>query len=172
MTRFTRTLLIASVLALPLGGCATYDTITDSLDPTEWFSNDFFGLGTKKKLPGERRPVFPQGVPGVAKGVPPDMIKGNQVAAVPEEPIIPPEEAKPKPKAKPKPRPKAETVAIQRAPTSITVRRSPEAQQEPPPPAQQQQSGGVQWPDPPAARSPQPAPAGGGVQWPEPPRMR
>ena len=31
---------------------------------------------TKKKLPGERKPVFPDGVPGVTSGVPPEMMKG------------------------------------------------------------------------------------------------
>jgi hypothetical protein len=166
--------LVASVLALPLCGCATYDTVTDTLDPTEWFGGDFFGLGAKKKMPGERKAVFPEGVPGVAKGVPPDLIKGNQAAAEAEQQaaIIPPEDGKAKPKAKPKPKPKAETAAVQRAPTAVTVRRAPEAQPNPPP--QQQQGGAQQWPEPPAARSAQPAAGsgGGGVQWPDPPQMR
>ncbi len=39
---------------------------------------DIFGLSEKKKLPGERKDVFPQGVPGVPQGVPPDLMKGNQ----------------------------------------------------------------------------------------------
>ena len=32
----------------------------------------------KKPLPGERRAVFPEGVPGVPQGVPPELVKGYQ----------------------------------------------------------------------------------------------
>ena len=32
----------------------------------------------KKKLPGDRKPLFPEGVPGVTQGVPPEYFKGNQ----------------------------------------------------------------------------------------------
>jgi hypothetical protein len=174
-------LLIASLLVLPLCGCATYDAINDSLDPSEWFGGDFFGLGAKKKLQGERKNVFPEGVPGVARGVPPELVKGNQAAAETEQQaaIIQEEEPKPppKPKAKAKPKPKdGSLVKVDRAPTAITVRR--QSQQGEPQPVQQQtqQSGpsGTQWPDPPAGRSSQPAtgPATGGVQWPDPPQMR
>src|SRR5712671_5250929 len=109
MNRFAFTVLLASSLALPLGGCASMSDFT--IDPTEWLSGDWFG--NKKKLPGERKPVFPEGVPGVTRGVPPELMKGNQElandpqgglgndqAAVQEEP-------KPQqPKAKPKPKPK------------------------------------------------------------------
>jgi hypothetical protein len=179
-----RKLLIASVLALPLCGCSTYDAINDSLDPSDWFSGDFFGLGAKKKLQGERKDVFPEGVPGVAKGVPPELVKGNQAAAGTEQQatIIQDEEPKPppKPKAKAKPKPKADAVVrVERAPTSITVRRPAEAQQDQQPSQQQTQSqpprGAAQWPDPPGARTaaqPQGGPATGGVQWPDPPPMR
>ncbi len=38
MTSLMRIILVSSVLALPLGGCAS---VSDSLDPTEWFSGDF-----------------------------------------------------------------------------------------------------------------------------------
>src|SRR3974390_454140 len=41
----------------------------------------------KKPLPGERKEVFPEGVPGVPQGVPPELVKGYQapsdVAALP-----------------------------------------------------------------------------------------
>ena len=33
-------------------------------------------LDTKKKLPGERKPVFPDGVPGLEQGVPKELYKG------------------------------------------------------------------------------------------------
>src|SRR6185436_5412551 len=39
---------------------------------------DVFGLSEKKKLPGERKDVFPGGVPGVTQGIPPELMKGNQ----------------------------------------------------------------------------------------------
>ena len=42
--------------ALPLGGCVNFD-------PADWFAGDWFN--TKKPLPGERKPLFPDGVPGV-----------------------------------------------------------------------------------------------------------
>jgi len=47
------------------GGFGNWDP-TDLLD---W-------LDTKKKLPGERKPVFPDGVPGLEQGVPKELNKG------------------------------------------------------------------------------------------------
>src|SRR5437899_8503763 len=65
---------------------------------------------TKKPLPGERKAVFPEGVPGVAQGVPPELVKGNQPAAEAvaepapaEQPATP--AAKPEKQAKPKANP-------------------------------------------------------------------
>jgi hypothetical protein len=59
MTSLMRIILVSSVLTLPLASCAS---VSDSLDPTEWFSGELFN--TKKKLPGDRKVVFPEGVPG------------------------------------------------------------------------------------------------------------
>ncbi len=73
MTSFARAIVIAAALALPLGGCVNFD-------PGEWIDGDWFG--NKKPLPGERKELFPGGVPGVSKGVPPDLMKGNQAAAL------------------------------------------------------------------------------------------
>ena len=39
---------------------------------------DVFDLNEKKKLPGERKELFPEGVPGVTQGIPPEYMKGNQ----------------------------------------------------------------------------------------------
>ncbi len=39
---------------------------------------DFFHLNDKKKLPGERKEMFPEGVPGVTQGIPPEYLKSNQ----------------------------------------------------------------------------------------------
>ncbi len=73
--RRPRTLLTMAALAfgLALGGC-------ESFDPESWFN-------TKKPLPGERKAVFPDGVPGVPQGVPPELVRGYQP---PPEPPPPP----------------------------------------------------------------------------------
>ncbi len=91
--RHHRLVLIASLLAfgMALTGCSTFD-------PTEWFN-------TKKPLPGERKDMFPQGVPGVPQGVPPELVEGYTPPSepVPEPLPVPEAKAKPKPKpAKPK----------------------------------------------------------------------
>ena len=83
------TFLIASLLAcgIMLGGCSTFD-------PTEWFN-------TKKPLPGDRKELFPGGVPGVARGVPPELVEGYREQEPP-----PPQAAEEKPKPQPKTRPR------------------------------------------------------------------
>src|SRR5882757_9373573 len=78
-------LLITLAAALPaLSGCADFDP--DKLD--------IFNLNEKKKLPGDRKAVFPEGVPGVSQGIPPEFVKGNQpppetAEAIPAEPEKP-----------------------------------------------------------------------------------
>jgi hypothetical protein len=67
-------LIAASVLIAlsgALGGCAGG---LSSFDPSDLL--DF--LDTKKKLPGDRKPVFPEGVPGLEQGVPKDLYKGSR----------------------------------------------------------------------------------------------
>src|SRR6516164_763254 len=59
-------------IVLVLGAC----TSGGQFDPTEVVSGDMFS--TKKKLAGDREPLFPQGVPGAESGVPPDLVKGYQ----------------------------------------------------------------------------------------------
>lgn len=80
MRRWHRVLLSGIMLSasLALAGCA------DSFDPSETFDKltDLIPFGTAKKpLPGDRKPVFPDGVPGVSQGIPPELIKGNQPPA-------------------------------------------------------------------------------------------
>ncbi|PSO15329.1 hypothetical protein [Bradyrhizobium sp. MOS003] len=101
MRRTPRLIAAAVLIAFTgvLGGCSSFDP-SDMLD----------FLDTKKKLPGDRKPVFPDGVPGLEQGVPKEMYKGAQqqqpdpnapaVAALPAEP--PPEPAKPAKGAKAK----------------------------------------------------------------------
>jgi hypothetical protein len=97
--RLSQRLIAASVLialAGVLGGCSSIY----NWDPTDLL--DF--LDTKKKLPGERKPVFPEGVPGLEQGVPKELYKDNverqqqeQNAQVAVAPVAPPPE---EPKAK------------------------------------------------------------------------
>ena len=156
-------------LVLVLGAC----TPGGQFDPTEAVSSDIFG--TKKKLQGEREPVFPQGVPGTENGVPPDLVKGYQPA--PEQAAVseaPQPAAADKPKPKPKPKPK---LANTRPPAS-------QGGQSPWPPAQGQparvsphkptgrqpsgQPAQTNWPPP------QGQPAQGAAaqtNWPAPPRQ-
>src|ERR1700682_1184065 len=61
------TVLVA--LSSALAGCGSMG----NFDPSDLL--DF--LDTKKKLPGDRKPVFPEGVPGLQQGVPKELYKGN-----------------------------------------------------------------------------------------------
>src|SRR6185369_778442 len=76
MNRFARVALSASMLSTStlLAGCGSFDP--SSFDPTAVFDMEIFN--TKKKLPGERKAVFPEGTPGVPQGVPQELVKGYQ----------------------------------------------------------------------------------------------
>jgi hypothetical protein len=64
--------LIAAAVLIALSGALAGCGSTAGFDPSDLL--DF--LDTKKKLPGERKPVFPEGVPGLEQGVPKDLYKG------------------------------------------------------------------------------------------------
>src|ERR1700676_3024230 len=109
MRRSQRLIALAVVIALSgaLAGCGGGGM--SSFDPSDLL--DF--LDTKKKLPGERKPVFPEGVPGLEQGVPKELYKGNveqqqlqqqnaQAAGLAPAPAPPPEEPKSKRAAKSK----------------------------------------------------------------------
>src|ERR1700724_2162823 len=109
MRRSQRLIAAAVLIALcgALGGCSSGFGSFDPSDLLDW-------LDTKKKLPGERKPVFPDGVPGLEQGVPKDLYKGSrqeqidqQNAAAPADPAPPPERAKSKKSAKGKGKPPA-----------------------------------------------------------------
>ena len=112
MRRYHRVSLIASAftLSLALAGCETSD-VMDKIQDMIPFGNN------KKPLPGERKQVFPEGVPGVPQGVPPDLVKGNQpppeAEPPPQQTVIAPKPEKPKPKkkAQAKPKPPAQAPA-------------------------------------------------------------
>jgi len=99
-------ILLAGLVALApvLAGCEDFDM--DKFD--------FFHLNEKKKLPGERKDVFPGGVPGVSQGIPPEYLKGNQEQLDAAQALAPDAAATPLPgdKAAP-PAPAAKTAAIE-----------------------------------------------------------
>ena len=103
MSRSQRLIAATVLIALSsaLAGCSSLY----SWDPSDLL--DF--MDTKKKLPGERKPVFPDGVPGLEQGVPKDLYKGNveqqqqdQAAQAAAAAAPPPEEPKSKQAAKSK----------------------------------------------------------------------
>src|SRR5689334_14082260 len=66
--------LIAAAVAIALSGVLA--GCSSSL--TNWEPSDLLDfLDTKKKLPGERKPVFPEGVPGLEQGVPKELYRSN-----------------------------------------------------------------------------------------------
>ena len=75
MRRIPRILpLLLLVTIMPvLAGCADGDYGDFDMDKL-----DIFGLNKKKPLPGKREDVFPNGVPGVTQGIPPEYTKGYQ----------------------------------------------------------------------------------------------
>ncbi len=112
MRRSQRLTAAAVLIALSgvLAGCSS-----GNFDPSDLL--DF--LDTKKKLPGERKPVFPDGVPGLEQGVPKGLYKGSrqeqidqqnaQAAAATSAP--PPEDPKSKRAAKGKGKQRAATAS-------------------------------------------------------------
>jgi len=193
MTSLMRIILVTSALIVPLGGCAS---IGDAIDPTDWFSGDFFN--SKKKLPGDRKPVFPEGVPGVSQGIPSELVKGNQqpplengYAVTDTQSVSPPPR-----QSSGKSAPKASAKTAARTDATITDAVTPEEYQPAPrekakpkpkpkpataerqPPAQDRQpsSGSARRaPEPQQAEQPQrsqQAGSGGAVQWPDPPAPR
>ena len=163
----TGLVILALTLSLGLTAC-------EGFDPTSILESDFFN--TKKRLPGERKPVFPEGTPGVPQGVPQELVKGYQTTEQAEQaqPTAEAAPAEPKPETKAKPKPKPKVVAKPKEespPTAVTVR-----------PAQAQSQSQTQWPDPPPMQqqpaagawpgSVQPSGGPGGVAWPDPPAPR
>jgi hypothetical protein len=179
MRLLLRNLVVASLLGLPLGGCGSMN-----FDPQDWLAGEWFS--TKKPLPGERKPVFPEGVPGVARGVPSELVKGNQQAAG----LGVQESMAPAPEATP-PAAATEPASRQRPQAITPVREAAVQGEEPQPKAARPKPKAKPKPKPKVARTaepepgPQPAassarPAPGWpeqqqqpqVQWPDPPAAR
>jgi hypothetical protein len=118
-------------VACVLSGCG--GSTVNSFDPTDMLSF----LDTKKPLPGARKPVFPEGVPGVEQGVPKELYKGeqqNDLAATAPAATPPPAAAAEAPPPEAKPKKKVRTAKRK----SITAPPPDEAPAEAPPPRQQQ----------------------------------
>ena len=115
--------LIAATILVALSSAMAGCSSMGNFDPTDML--DF--LDTKKKLPGERKAVFPDGVPGLEQGVPKDLYKGArqvddptaQAAAAP-----PPE---PKSKGSAKSKGKQTPVAVSAAPAAAPAAVDPDA---------------------------------------------
>jgi hypothetical protein len=146
MRSLARVVLAAVVVSAGpvLSACGSLD----SLDPTEW-------LDTKKKLAGDRKPVFPEGVPGVASGVPPELVKGyrepeggasDPARAAAEAAAEKPSRPKPAPQrtaSRPKPKPAVSSATVQKQqPTQAATAPWPAQQQQQP----AQQPAAAPWP--------------------------
>lgn len=147
MRRFPRAIVVAAVLALGplLAACESFDL--DKLD--------VFGLNEKKKLPGERKPLFPEGVPGVTQGVPPELMKGNQPPPETAEAQPAEKAAEAAPPQKPKAKPKPKRIVVSK-PAQQQGAQAPW-----PEPQQQNNQAQSPWPNPQQQQAPQAA-------WPEP----
>lgn len=173
MARCRHIALVAGLLVASVGLSACADGFdVDKLD--------VFGLSDKPKLPGERKPVFPEGVPGVSQGIPPDLVKGahpaegdplmQQTASTPaaaEQPKSAQQaEQKPKPKPKAKPKPKvvrAPAPPPQQAAPQSTANQPASGTQAPWPSAPPPQASGTNAPWPSSSSNSAPAP------WPDAP---
>jgi hypothetical protein len=170
--------VLAACLALSLSGCETSDLIDSMQAKVQDFNP--FGV-TKTPLKGERREVFPDGVPGVQQGIPPELMKGSQTIPDPNAPpdvaLAAPEPEKTEEAEKPKPKPKRQAARPKPA-AHQAVKRKPAAQQPAAEEEPAQAAPQVAWPAPPAANqaaapapqwptpSSQPAP----TVWPDPPK--
>ncbi|THD65486.1 MAG: hypothetical protein E7813_14710 [Bradyrhizobium sp.] len=160
--RRSQRLIAAAVLISLSGALAGCSGGFANFDPTDWL--DF--LDTKKKLPGERKPVFPEGVPGLEQGVPKDLYKGareqteQQNALVTPAPPPPAEEPKSKRAAKGKGKPPATASTAPEEPAAGTEEEGGAAAVPPAPKPKKivRKRTTAPQPDQPAAQAPQPAP--------------
>jgi hypothetical protein len=134
----TLTLLLVS-LGGALGGCETLE--------------NFQFWDTKTKLPGERKPVFPEGVPGVTQGIPPELMKGYQE---PQQQVDPAaaaaQQGAEKAEPKPEPKPKAKPRKVAQPRSAPAAQPQPQQAQQPP------QQAPAPWPgQQPQAQQQQPA---------------
>src|ERR1700722_7706112 len=107
--------LIAAAVLISLSGALAGCSSLYNFDPTDALD----WLDTKKKLPGERKPVFPDGVPGLEQGVPKALYKGSRQEQIDQQnaqtaaaaTTAPPEDPKAKRAAKGKKQPATASTA-------------------------------------------------------------
>ena len=118
MRRSQRLIAAAIVIALSgvLGGCSSG---LSNFDPSDLL--DF--LDTKKKLPGDRKPVFPDGVPGLEQGVPKELYKGSRQEQIDQQNAQAAAASAPQPE-----NPKSKRAAKGKQP--VTASRAPDATQD------------------------------------------
>ncbi|MDB5501699.1 MAG: hypothetical protein JWR89_1601 [Tardiphaga sp.] len=75
--------LVSAAVLIALSSALTGCGSMTGWDPSDLL--DF--LDTKKKLPGDRKPVFPEGVPGLQQGVPRELYRGAQTEQAPQAPV-------------------------------------------------------------------------------------
>jgi hypothetical protein len=169
MRRLKR-LIAASVLVALSGavaGCSSGMSSFDPMDYLDW-------LDTKKKVQGDRKPVFPDGVPGLEQGVPKSLQEPDPNAQEAAVPPPPPDTKSKKTAKKGKQQPAAATASTDpaAAPEEDNTAAAPPAPKKkivrqrttaPPPDQDAQQSGATQ-PAPTAQQSgaafPAPVPGG------------
>ena len=126
MRRLQRLIAASVLVALStvIAGCSSNMSSFDPMDWLDW-------IDTKNKLPGERTPVVPDGVPGLEQGVPKSLYKGaqegDQNAQVAVPPPPPPPETKPKKTAKKKPAAATASTDPAAAPEEDTTAAAPPA---------------------------------------------
>jgi hypothetical protein len=116
MRRSQRLIAAFVLIALSgaMAGCSSGISSWDPMDMLDW-------IDTKKKLQGDRKPVFPDGVPGLEQGVPKQLYKGSTQEQIDQQnaqtaaAAPPPAEAKPKRVAKSKSKQPADTAPAQDA---------------------------------------------------------
>jgi len=78
--------LVSAAVLIALSGA-----LTGCGSMTGWDPSDLLDiLDTKKKLPGDRKPVFPEGVPGLQQGVPKELYRGAAEQPPEAAPVAPP----------------------------------------------------------------------------------
>jgi outer membrane biosynthesis protein TonB len=124
MRRSQRLIAAAVLIALSgdLAGCSSSLSNFDPSDLLDW-------LDTKKKLQGDRKPVFPEGVPGVEQGVPKSLYKGAQETNqnAPEPVPVPPPPAETKKKTAKKKQPAPTTASTDALTEEDTTAAAPQA---------------------------------------------
>src|SRR5262245_19313234 len=158
--------VVLACIGLGAAGCSSVSDIVDNVQNTV---HDFNPFGTgKKPLPGDRKAVFPEGVPGVEQGIPAHLMQGQQQIPDPNAPAViaaPPEAPAAERAQRPTPRPTRSARSKPAQPpddaADAAPRRPAQARRQTPAvAAQPAEPAEATWPAP-AQQQPQwPAPAG------------